>query len=93
MGKDLAEHIKNTQIANPQWLDDGSGFFYNQLTNKVGTPERFLDSQARFHRLGADPAADPILMKRGMVSGVDYDRIQAPFIQTYSGRAPWACLL
>jgi prolyl oligopeptidase len=84
-GKDLPEHIENTQTANPQWLDDGSGFFYNQLTNKVGTPERFLDSQARFHRLGADPASDPILMKRGMVSGVDYDRIQAPFIQTYPG--------
>jgi prolyl oligopeptidase len=84
-GKDLPEHIENTQTANPQWLDDGSGFFYNQLTNKVGTPERFLDSQARFHRLGADPASDPILMKRGLVPGVDYDRIQAPFIQTYPG--------
>jgi prolyl oligopeptidase len=84
-GKDLPEHIENTQMANPQWLDDGSGFFYNQLTNKVGTPERFLDSQARFHRLGADPASDPILMKRGLVPGVDYDRIQAPFIQTYPG--------
>jgi len=84
-GKDLPEHIENTQTANPQWLDDGSGFFYNQLTGKVDTPERFLDSQARFHPLGADPASDPILMKRGLASGVDYDRIQVPFIQTYPG--------
>src|SRR6267143_12872 len=30
-GRDLPEHIENTQTANPQWLDDGSGFFYNQL--------------------------------------------------------------
>src|SRR5450432_2501799 len=30
-GKDLPERIANTQAANPQWLDDGSGFFYNQL--------------------------------------------------------------
>jgi prolyl oligopeptidase len=84
-GKDLPEQIANTESANPQWLDDNSGFFYNQLTGKVGTPERYLDSQARFHRLGADPASDPVLMKRGVVAGVDYDRIQAPLILTYPG--------
>ncbi len=78
-GSDLPERIANTQDANPQWLDDGSGFFYNQLTGKVDTPERFLDSQARFHRLGTDPAKDPVLMKRGLVAGIDYDRIQAPY--------------
>src|SRR5205814_6728153 len=84
-GKELAEQIANTEAANPESLDDGSGFFYNQLTGKVGTPERFLDSQARFHRLGADPANDPVLMKRGLVAGVDYDRIQLPSILTYPG--------
>jgi prolyl oligopeptidase len=84
-GKDLPEQIPNTESATPQWLDDNSGFFYNQLTGKVGTPERYLDSQARFHRIGADPASDPILMKRGLVAGVDYDRIQAPLILTYPG--------
>ena len=84
-GSDLAERITNTQAANPQWLDDGTGFFYNQLTGLVDTPERFLDSQARFHRLGTDPSSDPILMKRGLVAGVDYERIQAPYIGTYAG--------
>jgi prolyl oligopeptidase len=84
-GRDLPEQIANTQDANPQWLDDGSGFFYNQLTGAVDTPERFLDSQARFHRLGTDPGADPVLMKRGLVPGIDYDKIQAPYILTYPG--------
>jgi prolyl oligopeptidase len=84
-GRDLPERITNTQAANPQWLDDGSGFFYNQLTSAVGTPDRFLDSQARFHRLGTDPKSDPVLMKRGLVAGIDYDRIQAPYIYTYPG--------
>ena len=84
-GRDLAERIENTQQANPQWLDDGSGFFYNQLTAAVATPERFLDSQARWHRLGTDPNADPVLMKRGLVPGVEYERIQAPYIVTYPG--------
>jgi prolyl oligopeptidase len=84
--RDLPERIANTENASPYWLDDGSGFFYNQLTGAVDTPERFLDSQARFHRLGTDPAADPILMKRGLTE-VHYERIQAPSIQTYRGSA------
>jgi prolyl oligopeptidase len=84
-GSELPERIANTQAANPQWLDDGSGFFYNQLTGAVDTPDRFLDSQARFHRLGTDPRTDPVLMKRGLVAGIDYDRIQAPYICTYLG--------
>src|SRR5271168_2599899 len=28
-GKNLPETIPNTESADPQWLDDGSGFFYN----------------------------------------------------------------
>jgi prolyl oligopeptidase len=82
-GRVLPERIANTEAANPQWLDDGSGFFYNQLTGAVDTPERYLDSQARFHRLGEDPNHDPVLMKRGLVAGVDYDRIQSPNIVTF----------
>ncbi len=84
-GRDLPERIANTEAANPAWLDDGSGFFYNQLTGAVDTPERYLDSQARFHRLGADPASDPILMKRGLDPRVEYERIQLPAIQTQFG--------
>src|ERR1700691_4892286 len=92
-GHDPPERIANTQDANPQWLDDGSGFFYNQLTGAVDTPERFLDSQARFHRLGTDPGTDPVLMKRGLVAGIDFDRIQAPYIATYPGSSHVVLLL
>jgi prolyl oligopeptidase len=91
-GKDLPEQIPNTEGANPEWLDDGSGFFYNQLTGLVDTPERYLDSQARFHRLGTDPKSDPILMKRGLIGGIDYDRIQSPVIATSLG-SKYALLL
>jgi prolyl oligopeptidase len=84
-GSDLREQILNTEQANPQWLDDGSGFFYNQLTSPADTPARYLDSQARFHRLNTDPRNDPVLMKRGTVAGVDYERIQSPAIITFSG--------
>lgn len=91
-GRDLPERIANTQAAQPQWTDDGKGFFYNQLTGKVDTPERFLDSQARFHKLGADPATDPILMKRGLNPDVAYDKIQAPLVATFRG-SPYAVLV
>ena len=83
--KDLPETISNTEGANPQWLDEADGFFYTQLTGAVATPERYLDAQARFHKLGTDPKSDPVLMKRGLVDGVDYDRIQAPTILTFQG--------
>ena len=81
-GAILPERIPNTQAAEPAWLGDGSGFFYNQLTGKVDTPERFLDSQARFHKLGQDPAKDPVLMARGRDANVQFEKIQAPYIVT-----------
>ena len=86
-GRDLPDQIPNTEGAHPSWLDDGSGFFYNQLTGAVGTPERYLDSVARFHRIGTDPATDPILMKRGLDPEVSYERIQGPLIHTFRGSA------
>lgn len=84
-GTHWSERIAGTEGAHPQWLDDGSGFFYNQLTGALGTPERYLDSQARFHRLGTDPDRDPILMKRGSTPEVVYERIQMPYLITYPG--------
>ena len=79
-GRELPEQIKDTENASPSWLDDGSGFFYTQLTAPVATPERYLDAQVRFHRLGDDPSNDMVLMKRGMNSEVSYDKIQMPSI-------------
>jgi prolyl oligopeptidase len=84
-GRDLPDMIANTEGAEPRWLDDGSGFFYNQLTGAVDTPERYLDSRARFHRLGDAPEKDPILMQRGLSPDVAYERIQAPHIVTFPG--------
>jgi prolyl oligopeptidase len=84
-GQDLPDRIPGTEDAEPQWLDDGSGFFYNQLTGAVGTPDRYLDSVARLHRLGTDPALDPIVMKRGLTPSVSFERIQRPYVRTFPG--------
>lgn len=79
-GAVLKERIVDTQAAGPSWLADGSGFFYNQLTGKVNTPERYLDSQVRFHKIGSDAAKDPVLMKRGLDATIKYEKIQSPYI-------------
>ncbi|WP_307727718.1 prolyl oligopeptidase family serine peptidase [Massilia sp. MS-15] len=79
-GAILPERIANTQNASPSWLADSSGFFYNQLTGKVNTPERFLDARARFHRIGDDPSKDRVIMARGQDRAVKYDKIQMPFV-------------
>jgi prolyl oligopeptidase len=84
-GTILPERIPDTQNASPQWLADNSGFFYNQLIGKVNTPERFLDSRARFHRLGSDPVSDPIVMARKQDPAVSFERIQAPTVYTSLG--------
>lgn len=81
-GAILKERIPNTQGANPNWLDDSSGFFYNQLTGKINTPERYLDSQVRFHKLGGNPERDPVIMKRDLDPSVKYEKIQSPYIGT-----------
>lgn len=81
-GAILKERIANTQNASPNWLADSSGFFYNQLTGKVNTPERYLDSQVRFHKVGGKPERDPVIMKRDLDPSVTYEKIQAPYIGT-----------
>lgn len=80
-GEVLLERIADTQIAYPSWLPDGSGFFYNQLSGKVGTPERYLDARARLHLLGADPATDPIVAAASLgQGGRSFASSQLPFV-------------
>lgn len=83
-GKVLAERIPDTEAGNPSWLADSSGFFYNQLTGKVGTPERYLNSRARFHRLGTDHAQDPVIAA-GRDSCLKFDKIQTPQVVARPG--------
>ncbi len=92
-GKDLPDMIPNTEDANPQWLDDGGGFFYNQLTSPPDSTERYLDSQARYHKLGTDPSSDPVVMKRGLIASIAYEKIQMPMVATFAGAAHAALFL
>jgi prolyl oligopeptidase len=79
-GSVLPERIPGTQVGYPSWLPDNSGFFYNQLTGKVNTPGRYLDSRARLHRLGHDPAKDPIVVARGSSRALKLTKSLLPFV-------------
>ncbi|MEO6280251.1 prolyl oligopeptidase family serine peptidase [Roseateles sp.] len=84
-GQVLPERIPDTQYAEPHWLPDGSGFFYNQLTGKLDTPQRYLDSRARLHRVGTPVSSDPVLVARGLDATLAIDDIQAPYLMTAPG--------
>ena len=92
-GRILPERIPNTQNASPSWTANSSGFFYNQLTWKVDTPERFLDSRSRFHELGQNPSKDPVLMQRGLDKAVQFEKIQMPLIVTVARSATAVLIL
>ena len=48
------------KTTSPQWLPDDSGFVYQNLND----PDDPYSGQVRFHRLGVDPALDPILFRQ-----------------------------
>lgn len=65
-GRDLPERIAGARYAEVDWLPDGSGFYYEWVPTDPAIP---ADARAgyveiRFHRLGTDPAADPVIHPR-----------------------------
>ncbi len=84
-GAVLSERIPFTDFGSVAWLPDGSGFFYLQLTGKRGTPEYYLDSVTKLHRLGADIAGDTIVLKRGLYADIPMEPVQIPMVATVDG--------
>ncbi|WP_448140567.1 prolyl oligopeptidase family serine peptidase [Sphingopyxis fribergensis] len=81
-GKVLPERIAKTDWGVTGWLPDGSGFFYITFVNERGTPQFYLNSECRLHKLGTDPKTDRLIIRRGLVPGIDMDETQAAFIAT-----------
>lgn len=79
----LPQRIPNTDFGVTGWLPDGSGVFYIQFTGTRGTPQFYLDSQVRLHRIGSDPAGDPVVLKRGLYPALGMAPVQIPFIATF----------
>jgi len=90
-GANLPETIGNTQAANPQWLDDGSGLFYNQLTGAVATPERFLDCATWWSRMAT--AKNPSGVRSATSQATGPSRASTPIRRCGMARRTPAVLL
>ena len=55
-GEHLADSIPNTRASSIAWLPDDSGFWYLRYP-----PEQPYNRHMYFHRLGTDPADDPVV--------------------------------
>jgi prolyl oligopeptidase len=64
-GATLAERIPHTRAADLAWVPDGSGFYYTRYPapGEVAEGEEHYHRAIRFHRLGTDPAADPLIFQ------------------------------
>jgi prolyl oligopeptidase len=66
-GAQIRDTIPRTRASSVAWLPDGSGFYYMRFPNPGDVPqgEEFFHSRIRFHKLGGDPAADPVIFGTG----------------------------
>jgi prolyl oligopeptidase len=62
-GEDLPDVLTGTKYAAASWTPDGHGFYYTWVppVGQVPTSDRPGYAQLRFHALGTDPAADPVV--------------------------------
>lgn len=66
-GKPLPDSIPHTRYSSVAWLPDNSGFYYTRYPAPESVPpgEENYNQRVFFHRLGADPAADPEIFGAG----------------------------
>jgi prolyl oligopeptidase len=66
-GEVLDDRIPDTRFCSLAWLPDATGFYYTRYPAKGSVPagEEHYNTRVRFHRLGDDPAEDPIVFGEG----------------------------
>lgn len=66
-GEVLADRIPDTRFSSVAWLPDATGFYYTRYPAKGSVPpgDENYNTRVRFHRLGDDPAADPVVFGGG----------------------------
>ena len=64
-GAILPERIARVPYAGPSWINDGTGFFYNQVLGDRGAVDRDKNSRAMFHRLRTEAARDRLILQNG----------------------------
>jgi len=66
-GEVLADRIPDTRFCTVAWMPDATGFYYTRYPAKgsVAAGDENYDTRVRFHRLGDDPAEDPVVFGEG----------------------------
>jgi len=89
--RDLPEAIDRCQYPGVSWLGDNRSFFYNRL-QRVGPNDpptaKYLNSQARLHRIGESPDRDVLVLDRRDAPGIPLTEVDFPSV-TYSPASPW----
>ena len=67
-GSDLEDAFPKVRFANPQWLKDGSGFYYSRPVDveTIGPGEELYDRRVFLHKLGRGYADDPVVFGEGL---------------------------
>ena len=78
----------------PQWLPDGTGFFYNRLRDEAAPDARdfYFNSRLFLHKLGTPTVDDVLIMQAGHEAAVPLPEIAIPHVVTQPG-SPHAVLL
>ncbi len=63
-GKNLSDVIEGARYAEPQWLPDGSAFYYTYFPTDTSIPvdQRPGETDIRLHKVGTDAAQDVVLV-------------------------------
>ena len=67
-GQDLDDVFPKVRFSNPQWLKDGSGFYYSRPRDveSIGPGEELYNRRVYFHRLGRGFEQDPEVFGDGL---------------------------
>lgn len=86
-GNLLPEKIDRAQEANPQWLPDNSGFFFNRLAagQAKGSVDYFKSSVSWLHRLRTDASQDIKILSVNQYPQVKFDDLDFPMVFTDPG--------
>jgi len=66
-GRDLPDHVRWSKFSDASWTADDRGFYYTRFdAPKPGEElkEANYDQKVAYHRLGTDPARDPVVYQR-----------------------------
>ncbi|HEX9107034.1 MAG TPA: prolyl oligopeptidase family serine peptidase, partial [Longimicrobiales bacterium] len=74
---------------NADWLPDGSGVIYTQMTPAAPGADIQLNMRARFHRMGSDTAGDPIVAAAGTNPAFPMEPQEFPIVLA-STASDWA---